>query len=75
MILRVIFAVITAIIAGYGLITDNFEYQSYMLLFLSLMMFVIGIEELRKERKVTGWFSIIAFLFGSFVALQGFLMR
>ncbi|MEF7565536.1 DUF3953 domain-containing protein [Bacillus infantis] len=34
-----------------------------MLLFLSLIMFVIGIEELRKERKVTGWFSITAFLF------------
>jgi Protein of unknown function (DUF3953) len=74
MILRVIFAVIIASIAGYGLITGDFEFQSYMLFFLSLMMLVMGLEEFQKERKVTGWISIIAFVFVLFVSLQGFFL-
>jgi hypothetical protein len=75
MILRVIFAVIIASIAGYGLITGDFEFQSFMLFFLSLMMLVMGLEEFQKERKVMGWISIIAFLFVLFVALQGLFMK
>ncbi|WP_331000870.1 YczI family protein [Radiobacillus kanasensis] len=75
MILRVIFAVIAAFIAGYGLITKNFEFQSYMMFFLSLMMLVMGLEEFRKERKVMGWISIVAFLFVLFVSLQGFFLN
>ena len=61
MILRVIFAVIVTFIAGYGLITNNLEFQSYMMFFLSLMMLVMGLEEFWKDRKVMGWFSIVAF--------------
>lgn len=75
MILRVLFAVIVALIAGYGLITKNFEYQSFMMFFLSLMMLVMGLEEFQKERKVMGWFSIVAFLFVLFVSLNGFFLN
>ncbi|WP_306822133.1 YczI family protein [Mesobacillus foraminis] len=75
MILRVIFSVIVAFIAGYGLITKNFEFQSYMMFFLSLMMLVMGLEEFRKERKVMGWISIVAFVFVLFVSLQGFFLN
>ncbi|KHF38550.1 YczI family protein [Halalkalibacter okhensis] len=71
-ILRVLFAVIAAFIAGYGLITKNFEFQSYMMFFISLMVLVIGLEEFRKERKVSGWISIVAFLFVLFVSLLVF---
>ncbi|ADU32204.1 hypothetical protein Bcell_3971 [Evansella cellulosilytica DSM 2522] len=74
-ILRVIFAVIAASFAGYGLITKNFEFQSYMLFSLSLMVLVIGIEQFQKERKVTGWISIVAFLFVLFASLLVFLLN
>ena len=74
LILRVIFAVIVAIIGGYGLITKNFEFQSYMLFFLCLMMLVMGLEEFQKGRKVYAWISIFAFLFILFVSLQGLVL-
>ena len=70
MILRVIFAVIVTFIAGYGLITNNHEFQSYMIFILSLLMLVMGLEEFQKGRKVMGWISIVAFLFILFVSLQ-----
>jgi len=62
MILKVIFSVIAALLAGYGLITKNFEFHSYAMFFLSLMMLVMGLEEFRKERKVMGWISIVVFI-------------
>ncbi|WP_416151779.1 YczI family protein [Salipaludibacillus sp. HK11] len=74
MILKVIFAVIVAFIAGYGLITKNFEFQSYAMFFLSLTMLVMGLEEFRKERKVMGWISIVAFLFVLFASLLVFFL-
>lgn len=40
-------------LAGYGLITENFKFQSYMLLFLGLTMLVIGLREFQKYKKVT----------------------
>lgn len=75
MILRVIFAVIVTFIAGYGLITNNHEFQSYMMFFLSLFMLVMGLEEFQKGRKVIGWISIVAFLFILFVSLQDFFLN
>ena len=75
MILRVIFAVIVTFIAGYGLITNNHEFQSYMMFFLSLFMLVMGLEEFRKGQKVIGWISIVAFLFILFVSLQDFFLN
>ena len=74
MILRVIFAVIVTLIGGYGLITKNFDFQSYMMFFLSLMMLVMGLEEFQKGRKVMGWISIVAFLFILFVSLESFFL-
>ncbi|MBU9724307.1 MULTISPECIES: YczI family protein [Bacillaceae] len=74
-VLKVIFAVIAAFFAGYGLITKNFEFQSYMMFFLSLMVLIIGLEEFRKERKVTGWISIVAFLFVLFASILVFLLN
>ena len=75
MILRVILAVIVTFIAGYGLITNNHEFQSYMMFFLSLFMLVMGLEEFQKGRKVIGWISIAAFLFILFVSLQDFFLN
>ncbi|WP_280967031.1 YczI family protein [Evansella cellulosilytica] len=46
-----------------------------MLFSLSLMVLVIGIEQFQKERKVTGWISIVAFLFVLFASLLVFLLN
>ncbi|RPF50271.1 DUF3953 domain-containing protein [Aquisalibacillus elongatus] len=62
-ILRIIFSVIAGIFAVYALMTKNFEVYPYMFLFLSLMMLVMGLEELQKGRKGYGWLSIMTFLF------------
>ncbi|KGR76322.1 DUF3953 domain-containing protein [Ureibacillus sinduriensis] len=74
-ILKVIFAVTVACIAGYSLITKNFEFQFYMIFFLSLMILVMGLEEFKKEQKIRGWISIVIFLFILIVSLAGFLLN
>lgn len=73
--LRFILSVIVILIAGYGLITKNYEYQSYMILFLSLFMLVMGLDEFQQGRKSNGWINIVVFLFALFVSLQGFLLN
>lgn len=72
--LRLVFALITMVLAGFGLITKNFDYQAYAFLFLGLMSLVIGIQEIQKKRKMMGWFSIIAFVFILYVAIQSFII-
>jgi apolipoprotein N-acyltransferase len=64
---RIILAVIVALIAGYGLFTGNFKFQTYMMFFLGLMLLVMGIDEFQKGRKGYGLISIVAFLFILFV--------
>ncbi|MGM0875244.1 MAG: DUF3953 domain-containing protein [Bacillota bacterium] len=72
---RTILAVIVIFISGFGLFTQNFKFQPYMMFFLSLMMMVMGLEEFQKERKGTGWIFITVFLFILFVSIQGFLLK
>lgn len=71
-ILRILFSVITLALAGYGLITKNFEFGSYMILFLGLSMLVLGIQEIQQNKKLTGWFSIITFAFSLYVSITSF---
>ncbi|WP_042221663.1 DUF3953 domain-containing protein [Oceanobacillus manasiensis] len=74
-ILRNILSVITILLAAYGLITGNFEFQPFMILSLGLLMLVIGLIEFRKGRKNYGWISIFTFFFLLFVSIQTFLWR
>lgn len=71
MFLRIVFSVITLLLAGYGFISKNFEYQAYMTLFLGLTMLVTGLQEIQQNRKKTGWFCIIVFVFSLYVAIEG----
>lgn len=73
--IRYVLSPMIIIIAAYGLITKNFEYQSLMILLLGLMMLVMGVEEFQKERKTNGWLLVVVFLFSLFVSVQGFLLR
>lgn len=75
-ILKVIFSIIVLTLAGYSLITKNFELSSYMIFFLGALMLVTGLAELQKDRKgFWGYMSIIASLFAFFVFIQGFLLK
>lgn len=72
-ILQVILSILVISFAGYGLITEDFKYQPYMMLFLGLAMLVTGLREFEKGHKGFGWLSIIVFLFILFVSIQSFL--
>ncbi|WP_338472597.1 YczI family protein [Niallia sp. XMNu-256] len=72
--LRYVLSVITFLFASYGLITGDFKYGGIMIFFLGLTMLVMGLEEIRNERKVVGWLLIIVFLFSIYVSIEGFLL-
>ncbi|WP_338472618.1 DUF3953 domain-containing protein [Niallia sp. XMNu-256] len=65
--LRYVLSIITFLFASNGLITGDFKFGSMMIFFLGLTMLVMGLEELRNNRKAIGWFLIIVFLFSVFV--------
>lgn len=71
-ILRILFSIVGITLALYGLITKDFEFQAYMILFLGLTMLIIGIQEFQQQKKFTGWLLIIVCLFSFFVAIQNF---
>jgi len=73
-ILRFVFAMLGVTFAAYGLITNDFQFQSYMMLFLGLMFLVMSIEEFSEERKAYGWLFLATSLFVLFVAGKGFLL-
>ena len=72
--LRILFSGITIALAGYGLITENYDFSKYMILFLGLALLVMGIEEIRQNKKWIGWFLIAVFAFSLFVSIQSFLL-
>lgn len=70
-ILRYVFAAIGLLFAVYGLVTKNFEFQPYMMLFLGLMILVMGLEEFQKNR-VIAIFCFLAAGFSLFVGIYTF---
>ncbi|MGF9975859.1 DUF3953 domain-containing protein [Viridibacillus arvi] len=73
--LRIILSVIVIALAGYSLITKNFEFMSYLMFFLGAFMLVMGLDELQKDRKrFEGYMCIIVSMFIFFVSIQGFLL-
>jgi Protein of unknown function (DUF3953) len=73
-IIRYVLSIITILLATYGLITKNFEFNSLMLLFLGLSMFFAGLEEFQEKKKRNGWLLVIVSLFPLFVSAQEFLI-
>ena len=57
--IRLVSSVIVMALAGYGLITDNFEFMPYMLLFLGVFLLVTGVFELQTKRKTSAIFTIL----------------
>ncbi|PEE39071.1 DUF3953 domain-containing protein [Bacillus pseudomycoides] len=70
---RITFALIALALSIYGFITDNRGIMLYMFIALGLMSFIMSIEELREQKKVSG---TICFLVGAavlFIAISEFL--
>ncbi|TMU83546.1 DUF3953 domain-containing protein [Bacillus sp. BHET2] len=74
-ILHIILSISVISLAGYGLITGNFKFQPYMMLFLSLTMLVMGLREFQKGQKGYGWLSIVVSIFILFVSIESFLLK
>lgn len=72
-VLQALFAILTFGLAVFALLTQNFDYRHFMMLAMGLMMLVMGIKELRKEKKMIAYFIILAASFALFVAIDGFL--
>jgi hypothetical protein len=62
-ILRYVLSVLTILLATYGLISKNFQFNDIMIFLLGLTMLVMGLEEFQKERKAKGCLFVVAFLF------------
>ncbi|MDF9612314.1 YczI family protein [Bacillus cereus] len=60
--LRITLSLIALSIAAYSFISNNRELMPYLFIFLGLMVFTIGIEEIKQDRKSSG---ILAFLAGA----------
>jgi hypothetical protein len=71
---RIILSVIVVLISGYILITQNFDLNPLMGLFIAGLLLVVGISEFQKEQKLYGYLLIIVTLFVLFVSIQGFLL-
>lgn len=67
-ILHILLTVLTLGLALFALLTQNFDYQYYTLLSMGLMILVMGIKELRKEKKGFAYFIILAAAYILFVA-------
>jgi len=74
-ILQILFSIIVLVLAGYGLFTKDFQFQAYTILFLSLTMLVLGIQEFKQNSKLVGGFLIGVFVFSMFVAIKSFVLN
>ncbi|MEN2767540.1 YczI family protein [Ornithinibacillus xuwenensis] len=68
--IRISLAVVIIILSIYILLTDNFDMLLYSNTLLGLLLFVIGLEELKKEKKGFGYLGIFASIFAFFVSIQ-----
>ncbi|MBS9806008.1 YczI family protein [Bacillus toyonensis] len=57
---RITLSLIALSIAIYSFMSSNRDVMPYMFIFLGLLAFTIGIEEIKKERKSSGTFAFIA---------------
>lgn len=75
--LQIILTVTVVSLAGYGLITEDFKFQPYMMLFFGLTILVMGLREFQKGQKgyVWGWLCIVVFIFILFVSIKSFLLK
>ncbi|AKG04844.1 MULTISPECIES: hypothetical protein [Salimicrobium] len=71
-VIRGVFFTVTPGLALYGLVTGDFSYQYLMLLGLSGVLAITGIDDYEKGRKYWSLFSFIVALFSLITAVQIF---
>ncbi len=73
--LQIIFSIIVISLAGYGLITEDFRFHPYMMVFLGLVMLVIGLRDFQRGKEGNGWLSIVSCILILLVSIQSFLFN
>ncbi|HGA0512620.1 TPA: YczI family protein [Bacillus pacificus] len=68
--LRITLSLIALSITAYSFISSNKELMPYLFIFLGLMAFTIGLEEIKKDRKSSGIFAFIAGAGALFLSLS-----
>ncbi|MGM9950352.1 MAG: hypothetical protein ACI33P_09490 [Lysinibacillus sp.] len=71
-ILQIVFSIAVIALGCYGLITENFELQWLMVLFIAVTMLIIAIRDFQQKKKLTGWLFVFIFLFVLFVVIRDF---
>ncbi|MDM5185911.1 DUF3953 domain-containing protein [Bacillus sp. DX4.1] len=71
--LKIIFGLISCILAVYSLITDKFEIMPFMSLFMGLMILMTGLSDLKENRKTSAYTLFLASGFIIFVAVYTFI--
>lgn len=71
-ILGTVFAVLTIIVAGYGLLNTTDKYMSYMLFFMGGTILIMGLAEIQRDKKsFWGYLSSAVAVFIFIVWIQG----
>ena len=74
-VLQILFSIIVIVLAGYGLFTKDFQFQAYMILFIGLTMLVLGLQEFKRNKKLSGWILIGVFVFSIIVSIYSFMLN
>jgi hypothetical protein len=72
--IRIVLSAAAFLLAVYGLITENFKYNSIMIFLLGLMFFVWGLEEYQNKRRANGVLYVGASIFMIVVAINSFMV-
>ena len=74
-IVRIILSIVGVALAGFGIITKNFEFMPYLMVTLGISLLITGVIELQKDKKAFwGYMSIGVAGFAFYVSIQGFLL-
>ncbi|MFE4813433.1 DUF3953 domain-containing protein [Peribacillus simplex] len=74
-IVKLILAMIVLAVSAYQLITGDFDFMPYSMLFLGALMLVIGWAEFQEDRKGGFVGCVVVSLFLFFVFIQDFLLN
>lgn len=70
--LQIILSITVISLAGYGLITDDFKFQTYTMLFLGLTILVMGLRNFQSGHKGFAWLSMVVSIFILYVSIESF---
>ncbi|MGE7920555.1 DUF3953 domain-containing protein [Viridibacillus sp. NPDC093762] len=76
MLFQIIFAILVMLIGIFGKVTENYNFQPLMLMFMSVMLLIIGLREYKRSQNLLwGIFYLCTSLFILFVAIEGIMIN